>query len=108
MLRVPPSSPSGWKWFNAATAQNRSVVVNNRCGASFSDYDTPEYATFPTTQACTGFIQVSDLHWLTCTCPRASRAPRNENGNPAKGWIPGRTDTTLRPQIICIGTPLAS
>lgn len=41
---------AAWKWFNAAAAQNRSIVVDNRCGVSFSDYDTPEYATYPTTQ----------------------------------------------------------
>lgn len=34
------------KWFNNATLSGRQVAINNRCGISVSDFDTPEYETF--------------------------------------------------------------
>lgn len=33
-------------WFNHAASQGRQVTINNRCGITASDFDTPEYATF--------------------------------------------------------------
>ncbi|KAI0127263.1 alpha-l-fucosidase [Xylariales sp. AK1849] len=37
------------QWYNEAIAQNRQVVMNNRCGLP-GDFDTPEYATLSATQ----------------------------------------------------------
>ncbi|KAJ5712118.1 hypothetical protein N7488_006274 [Penicillium malachiteum] len=37
------------KWFNKAAAENRQVVMNNRCGLP-GDFDTPEYATYSAVQ----------------------------------------------------------
>ncbi|KAH8591708.1 putative alpha-L-fucosidase [Bisporella sp. PMI_857] len=37
------------KWYNAALAENKQVVMNNRCGLP-GDFDTPEYSTLSTTQ----------------------------------------------------------
>lgn len=37
------------EWYNGAIAQNRQVVMNNRCGVP-GDFDTPEYATISVTQ----------------------------------------------------------
>ncbi|KAF3019828.1 hypothetical protein E8E14_013034 [Neopestalotiopsis sp. 37M] len=37
------------EWYNDAIAQNRQVVMNNRCGVP-GDFDTPEYATISVTQ----------------------------------------------------------
>ncbi|KAG5636419.1 hypothetical protein H0H81_008129 [Sphagnurus paluster] len=37
------------QFYNHAMAQGRQVTINNRCGA-VPDFDTPEYATFGTTQ----------------------------------------------------------
>ncbi|KAI4595929.1 hypothetical protein KJ359_006220 [Pestalotiopsis sp. 9143b] len=37
------------QWYNDAIAQNRQVVMNNRCGLP-GDFDTPEYATISVTQ----------------------------------------------------------
>jgi hypothetical protein len=33
-------------WFNHAASQGRQVTINNRCGITASDFDTPEYTTF--------------------------------------------------------------
>jgi alpha-L-fucosidase len=38
-------------WWNKARAQGREVTINSRCGvAEVADFDTPEYATFSTSQ----------------------------------------------------------
>jgi alpha-L-fucosidase len=33
-------------WFNKASSDGRQIAINNRCGISSSDFDTPEYTTF--------------------------------------------------------------
>jgi alpha-L-fucosidase len=33
-------------WFNKASSEGRQITINNRCGISSSDFDTPEYTTF--------------------------------------------------------------
>ncbi|TVY68953.1 Plasma alpha-L-fucosidase [Lachnellula suecica] len=35
-------------WFNHAASQGREITINNRCGITASDFDTPEYSTFST------------------------------------------------------------
>jgi len=37
------------KWYNAAAEQNRQVSMNARCGLP-GDFDTPEYARYPSVQ----------------------------------------------------------
>lgn len=38
-------------WYNWAAANDKQVVMNNRCGIPESDFDTPEYTTFSSVSA---------------------------------------------------------
>lgn len=47
-----PNDTIAWaaQWFNKAASQNRQVSMNARCGLP-GDFDTPEYAKYPSVQA---------------------------------------------------------
>lgn len=45
------TAPFAAAWWNHARSQDRQVTINSRCGlAEVADFDTPEYATFSSSQ----------------------------------------------------------